>query len=149
MGEPVLTRVWSRFLKNEAYDPTSIDDDAIEEYVSKYSQPGGVRSMCEICKSPLPFCLTVSLKHESNLTHHFHTDRATEANVRANTESSQTKLKLPVLAIGSEAFIGKEVHRQMNQVAENVTYKELKFGHQLAEECPEDLAKLYLAFLEA
>jgi hypothetical protein len=39
-----------RFLKNEAYDPTNIDDDAIEEYVSKFSQPGGLRSMFNICR---------------------------------------------------------------------------------------------------
>lgn len=96
-----------------------------------------------------PFCLIASWSHGSHLSHYFHTDRATEANVRANSESSKTKLKLPVLAIGSEAFIGKEVHRQMNQVAVEVEYKELKFGHQLAEECPEDLAKLYLEFMAA
>lgn len=41
-----------RFIKNEAYAPTGIDDDAIDEYVSKFSQPGGLRSMFNICKPP-------------------------------------------------------------------------------------------------
>jgi hypothetical protein len=77
------------------------------------------------------------------------TDRATEANVAANKAAAQTKLTLPVLAIGSEAFIGKEVKNQMENVAEKVQYQELKFGHQLAEECPELLAKTYLGFLQS
>lgn len=54
---------------------------------------------------------------------------------------------MPVLAIGSDAFIGKEVGNQMEKVARKVEYQELKFGHQLAEECPEGLASVYLNFL--
>jgi hypothetical protein len=54
---------------------------------------------------------------------------------------------MPVLAAGSETFIGKEVKNQMERVAENVVYEELKFGHQLAEECPEDVSKVCLKFL--
>ncbi|KAG4419734.1 hypothetical protein IFR04_007141 [Cadophora malorum] len=110
-------------LKNEAYDLTNINDDAIEEYVSKFSQPGGLRSM-------------------------FNIYRATEPNLKANTETAKTKLKLPLLAVGSQAFIGEEVKRQMERVANNVEYQELKFGHQLAEECPDLLADLYLSFLK-
>lgn len=52
-----FTNTEARFLKNEAYDPTNIDDDAIDEYVSKFSQPGGLRSMFNICKAPFPSCL--------------------------------------------------------------------------------------------
>ena len=112
------------FIKNEAYDPTSIPDDAIDEYVAKVSQPGGLRSLCNIY-------------------------RETEANVRSNKECAQRKLTLPVLAVGSKDFIGAEVKSQMEAVCEasSVTYKELNFGHQLAEECPEQLAKLFLDFL--
>jgi hypothetical protein len=36
----------------------------------------------------------------------------------------------------------------MEYVAENVEYQKLNFGHQLAEECPEQLAKIYLDFLQ-
>jgi pimeloyl-ACP methyl ester carboxylesterase len=112
------------FIKNEAYDPTGIDDDAVDEYVLKYSQPGGIRSMCNIY-------------------------RATEANVRQNREAAKKKLTMPVLAVGAESFIGKEVKNQMDQVAEKVTYAEFKFGHQLAEECPDILAQRYLSFLQS
>ena len=54
---------------------------------------------------------------------------------------------MPVLAIGSKYFIGREVEKQMLNVADNVTYRELNFGHQLAEECAPNLAKIYLEFL--
>lgn len=55
---------------------------------------------------------------------------------------------MPVLAVGSEAFIGKEVGKQMEKVARKVEYHELRYGHQLAEECPEQLATVYLHFLD-
>ncbi|RDZ48659.1 hydrolase, partial [Haloferax sp. Atlit-4N] len=48
--------------------------------------------------------------------------------------------------VGSEHFIGEEVKRQMNIVAENVVYEGLPWGHQLAEECPEDLATILAEF---
>lgn len=116
---------FSWFLKNEAYDPTSLDDDdAIDEYVSKFSQPGGIRSMCSFF-------------------------RAAET-LRQNREAAKKKkLTIPVLAIGAEPFIGKEVKNQMDRVAENVTYAEFTYGHQLAEECPEILSKRYLSFLQS
>ncbi len=49
-----------RFIKNEAYTPTGIDDDAINEYLSKFSQPGGLRSMFNICKRPCFFLKSLS-----------------------------------------------------------------------------------------
>ena len=69
-------------------------------------------------------------------------------NVKQNKEAAKVELKMPVLAVGSEAFIGKEVGKQMEKVASKVDYQELKFGHQLAEECPEQLATIYLDFLK-
>lgn len=69
--------------------------------------------------------------------------------MKANKESATSKLQMPVLAIGSKDFIGQEVEKQMKNVASNVQYKELKYGHQLAEECPNDLANLYVNFLKS
>ena len=74
-------------------------------------------------------------------------DRATEQNAKANKEAAMKRLTMPVLAVGSQAFIGEEVKDQMERVADNVRYEELKFGHQLSEECPDQLAKRYLDFL--
>lgn len=69
-------------------------------------------------------------------------------NVKANQASAMTKLQIPVLAVGSKDFIGNEVEKQMRRVADSVTYRELDFGHQLAEECPLELARIYIEFLQ-
>ncbi|GAO51122.1 putative hydrolase [Saitoella complicata NRRL Y-17804] len=114
---------FSSFIKNEAWNPSAITPDAINEYVRCYSNPGGLRSMLSIY-------------------------RATLETGDQNREFSKNKLKMPVLAIGSKHFIGEEVKRQMEYVSEKVEYKELPWGHQLAEECPEELAGVYLEWLE-
>jgi hypothetical protein len=53
---------------------------------------------------------------------------------------------MPVLAVGSQYFIADDNERQMREVAENVRGVILPRGHQLAEECPEQLAAEYLKF---
>lgn len=111
------------FLKRAALDPSSIDDDAVAEYVSKFAQPGGIRSLCSFFREP--------------------------ESLRLNREAAENRLTLPVLAIGGAAFLGKEVQRQMERVAENVVYTEFKYGHHLAEECPDILGKRYLSFLRS
>ena len=68
--------------------------------------------------------------------------------MEVNREAAKRKLRMPVLAIGSQAFIGKEVKTQMDRVADDVQYQELRYGHQLAEECPDALARVYLDFLQ-
>ena len=65
-----------------------------------------------------------------------------------NREAAKIKLGMPVLAVGSQAFIGKQVKIQMDKIADNVQYQELPYGHQLAEECPDALARIYLDFLQ-
>lgn len=72
--------------------------------------------------------------------------RATLDDADQNHESAKTKLTMPVLAIGSEYIIDADNERQTRQVAENVTAAILPWRHPLAEECPEDLAKLYIDF---
>jgi pimeloyl-ACP methyl ester carboxylesterase len=112
------------FIKHETHNPQAITPDALDEYVRCYSSPGGLRSM-------------------------FNIYRATLDDADQNHESAKTKLKMPVLAIGSKYFIGEDNERQMRQVAENVSAAILPWGHQLAEECPEDLAKLYIDFFKS
>lgn len=113
---------FSPFIRDECYDPAAIPDDAIDEYVRCYSVPDALRSMCEVY-------------------------RATLEDAEQIQELAGRRLEIPVLAVGSKYFIGKEVHNQMQQVAGDVRYVELNYGHQLAEECPEDLAREYLGFL--
>jgi pimeloyl-ACP methyl ester carboxylesterase len=112
---------FSYFMKHETYDPSAITQDALDEYIRCYSSPGGLRCMFEIY-------------------------RATLEDAEQNRESAKRKLTMPVLAVGSEHFIGDENERQMREVAEDVRGVLLPFGHQLAEECPEDLAAEYLKF---
>jgi len=75
---------WRRFLKNEAYDPTNIDDDATAD-ISKFSQPRGLRCMFNICKflGPSSHLLFTDLKLI------IHIDRATEANSAANIAAAK------------------------------------------------------------
>ena len=45
-----------------------------------------------------------------------------------------------MLAIGGRHYIGEAVHRQMEQVADNARGVLLDWGHDLAHECPDELA---------
>ena len=109
------------FIKHECHDPTAISDENLNEYIRCYSSPGGLRCCFEIY-------------------------RATLESGRQNKESAKTKLKMPVLAVGSKYFIAEDNERQMREVAENVQGVILPWGHQLAEECPDLLAAEYLKF---
>jgi pimeloyl-ACP methyl ester carboxylesterase len=114
---------FSTFIKNECYDPTAVSDEAIDEYVRCYSAPGGLRAMFEVY-------------------------RATFQDAEYFKKAAETKLKMPVLALGSTYFIGEEVTREMNLIAEDVTEVLLPWGHQLAEECPERLSEVLLDFFK-
>ncbi len=91
------------------------------EYIRCYSSPGWLRCMFEIY-------------------------RATLEDAEQNRESAKMRLPMPVLAVGGKDFIGEDNERQMGKVAEEVRGVILPWGHQLAEECPEDLAGEYLKF---
>lgn len=103
------------FMKHETHDPSAITPDALDKYVRCYSSPGGVKCMCEIY-------------------------RATLTDGGQNRESARTRLPIPVLAVGSEHFIGADNERQMREVADDERAVILPWGHQLAEEPPEELA---------
>jgi pimeloyl-ACP methyl ester carboxylesterase len=66
--------------------------------------------------------------------------RETFKNIEDCKRWSQSKLKMPVIAIGSEYFVGVESKREMELVAENVSYVEIDCGHSLALERPQKLA---------
>ena len=112
---------FSYFIKHETVNPAAITPDALDEYIRCYSSPGGLRSMFEIY-------------------------RATRTDADQNHESAKTKLTMPVLAVGGEKFIGADNERQMREVAKDVRGITFPWGHQLAEECPDDLAAAYLDF---
>jgi hypothetical protein len=84
------------FRRREARDPLAVDTDVLDEDIKAYSGPGGLRSLCNVYRE--------SLKSGDQ-----------------NRELAKTKLKMPVLAVGGEEFIGEEVERQARNVAENVS----------------------------
>ncbi|KAL2353107.1 hypothetical protein BJ546DRAFT_1062937 [Cryomyces antarcticus] len=138
---------------NEACDATHIDGGAREEYVSRFAPRGDLRSGFDTCqcppppfRCPHPLC-HLTLCHAENRS--TFPDRAAENHLGSgNIESAKTKLTMPVLAVGSEAFIGEEAKDQMDRVAQQVEYRGLTVGHQLAEESVEQLAETYLHFLQ-
>ncbi len=113
---------FDRFFKIECHDPAAVPDHAIDEYVRSFSKPGGLQNMLEVYRHPFE-------------------------NAQFFEAMTEEKLEIPVLAVGSSHFIGEEVERQMEYVANDVTGVTLDWGHQLAEECPEELAKELLSFI--
>src|SRR5215212_2634982 len=116
-GKEVEYLSW--FYYNLAYNPSAITQDAINEYVSHYSAPGGMRAGFEYY-------------------------RAFQENVMQNQNYSQTKLPMPVLALGAgyiPAFGGisnPTAVLGMQQSAENVTGIIIPdSGHFIAEEQPQ------------
>ena len=118
-------RYFEHFFKVECHDPAAVPDHAIEEYVRSFSQPGGLQNMLEVYRHPFQ-----------------------NASFFENLVEDEKGLEMPVLAVGSSHFIGEEVERQMDLVAEDVSGVLLDWGHQLAEECPQELAEELQIFLD-
>lgn len=115
---------WTWFIRQETWNPTAIEEHAIDEWVKQLQAPGGLRGVLE-------------------------TYRATFKNADINRELSKQKLTIPVSAIGAPEFFGPLVGEQMRAVADNVEY-DLVFdqcGHSLALEADERLAHHLRVFM--
>ncbi|GGG01281.1 alpha/beta fold hydrolase [Paenibacillus abyssi] len=113
---------WGKWMRDECYDPSGINEDLVDEIVRCCSSPGGLRPIFDVY-------------------------RATFENIDFVNEKIKNKLKMPVYAIGSIHFIGDEVHREANIFAENVTTEFLDCGHSLALERPAQLAEMLRKFM--
>jgi pimeloyl-ACP methyl ester carboxylesterase len=109
------------FYDNEAYNSDAITQDAIDEYVSKYSAPGGMRAGFEYY-------------------------RALPQDVMQNLNYSKTNLTMPVLALGAgyhkyEGNVTQPLNiYSMQKLAQNVTGITIpNTGHWIPEEQPEFL----------
>jgi pimeloyl-ACP methyl ester carboxylesterase len=111
-------------IKSERLFPDTATPDAVEEYVRCYSLPGGIRSMLAVYRAML-------------------------VDGEQNRESAKTRLALPVLALGGDAFVGARNEAIMQHVAQHVTGHVFHAGHDLAEEVPEEMAAVLLPFLAA
>jgi pimeloyl-ACP methyl ester carboxylesterase len=109
-------------IKFERGHPDSATADAVEEYVRCYSMPGGIRAMLSIYRAIL-------------------------LDAEQNQQAAQTKLDIPVLALGGSSFIGERSESQMRLMAHDVTGHVFDAGHDLAEEVPEEMAAVVLPFL--
>lgn len=72
--------------------------------------------------------------------------RATFTDAEQNRKAATTPLAVPLLAVASEPFIGTDNERLVREVATDARTLSFPYGHQLAEECPADLAEAYLTF---
>jgi pimeloyl-ACP methyl ester carboxylesterase len=114
----------SWFYQNLAYNPAAITQEAINEYVSKYSAPGGMRAGFEYY-------------------------RAIPQDAIQNENYSKTNLTMPVLALGAgyiPAFGGNPntvAADGMKMLAQNVTGIIVpNSGHYIQEEQPDVVVKL-------
>jgi pimeloyl-ACP methyl ester carboxylesterase len=115
---------FEHFWNNFAADKTrSVPEADREAYTAAYSRPGRMRA---------GWAYFVSFLQAA----------------RDFAQLSQTKLTMPVLAIGGEMSLGEALGRQMKLVASNVTVIVLKdTGHWVLEERPEETIYALQTFL--
>jgi pimeloyl-ACP methyl ester carboxylesterase len=106
-----------------AYNPDAITEADIDEYVSHYSAPGGMRAGFEYY-------------------------RALPIDAEQNKEHSRVKLPMPVLVLGGEYSFGTAALESMRSLASDVRGGIVPLsGHWIAEERPdflvEQLAKFF------
>jgi pimeloyl-ACP methyl ester carboxylesterase len=119
----------SWFYRHLAYNPYSIDEAAIDEYVRQYSAPGGMRSGFEYF-------------------------RASSIDARANNETSRSNLTTPILAVSGEVspFGGSDTAPNYSlesavRLTNNVSTAIMPYsGHWVPEEQPGPLAMLLINF---
>ena len=110
------------FYRNGAYNPAAITEEDIDEYVSHYSAPGGMRAGFEYY-------------------------RAIPLGVEQIKEYSKVKLSMPVLALGGEYSFGTAALDSMKSLATDVRGGIVPLsGHWIAEERPDFLTEQLFKF---
>lgn len=114
-----------RFWHDLAYDAGAIEMDIKAEYLASFTGPGGMRAGFELYRA-------------------FNTDADTNRKALAD----EGCLKIPVLAVSGEASAFAPIMEgMMKEVAERVSFRSIaRSGHWIAEENPEDLVQVLVAF---
>jgi pimeloyl-ACP methyl ester carboxylesterase len=106
-------------------NPAAITEEDIDEYVSHYSSPGGMRAGFEYY-------------------------RALSEDIKQNKEYSMVKLPMPVLVLGGECSFGDAALDSMRLLATDVRGSVIpNTGHWIPEEQPEFLADQLFKFFAA
>ena len=115
---------WEFWIKAETWNPNAISQEALDEWISCLTAPGGLRGCLE-------------------------TYRAGLKNATINRRLSQEKLTLPIMTIGAPEFFGPLVEDQMARLSHGVERAAVfeACGHSLALEAPERLAAMLHAFM--
>ena len=113
----------SHIMRQQAYDTTGLDEDALDEYARHLAAPGALRGGIEYFRT--------------------HTIDAID-----NAEFARTKLTMPVLTVGGTASFGVHLEPEIRPLASNLRNVMIdECGHYLAEERPERLTEELLRFL--
>lgn len=113
----------SHMMRQQAYDTTALEEEALEEYARHLSAPGALHGGIEYFRAH-----TVDAGH--------------------NREHAKTKLPMPVLTVGGTASFGVHLEGEIRPLAANMRAAMIdQCGHYLAEEQPERLTEVLLRFL--
>ncbi|GAB1813111.1 alpha/beta fold hydrolase [Mycobacterium sp. MUNTM1] len=115
---------WAYWIKAETYNPYSISDAAIDEWVSCLKAPGGLRGCLESYRAGL-------------------------RNAEINRELAVSKLSLPILTIGATEFFAHLVEDQMRDLCAGARRSAVfdECGHSLALEAEHALATTLREFM--
>ncbi len=113
----------SHMMRQQAYDTTALEEEALDEYARHLSAPGALHGGIEYFRAH-----TVDAEH--------------------NREHARTKLPMPVLTVGGTASFGVHLEGEIRPLAANMRAVMIdQCGHYLAEEQPERLTEELLKFL--
>ena len=112
----------SHFMRQQTYDPTGPDEDALDEYARRLAAPGALHAGIEYFRA-----------HKIDAEH--------------NREHAKTKLPMPVLTVGGTASFGANLEPEIKPLVENLRSVMIdECGHYLAEEKPERVIEELLRF---
>ena len=103
----------SHFMRQQTYDPTGPEEDALEEYARRLAAPGALHAGIEYFRA-----------HQIDAEH--------------NREHAKTRLPMPVLTVGGTASFGANLEGEIRPLVENLRSVMIdECGHYLAEEKPD------------